>query len=180
MSLVALLDERGRGVPRIYHKRALLPFGEHRPGLGLIPGVERWRTTGRFFSGARRQRDEVMALTSQDCEGSAALLAPSVCFEVLEPGHFNTAVRAGAQVLINLADDGWFDANAEPIAHLNGSRLRAIATGRWLVRATGSGISAIVADDGRIIDSIPIQHRGIAQADVPLRSEMTLYTRLGD
>jgi len=81
--------------------------------------------------------------------------------------------------VVNLANDGWFGDSSEPAFHLAQAQLRAIEQRRFLVRATTSGISAVIAPSGEIVARA---ERGAAafSARITLRQGATPYQRLGD
>jgi len=177
--------------PEHYSKRHLLAFGEYAPGPFLWAG---WRTTGDFAADLG-SHPSLMRFSARDRDASSVAggsvprsrwqptvhhAAPSICFEALTPGGFNTQVQAGADLLVNLSDDGWFGPDLGPILHLNGVRLRAVETRRWLLRASGSGISAIVAPDGSVVESLDSGVRNVLRYPVPLRSDLTFYIRWGN
>jgi apolipoprotein N-acyltransferase len=169
-----------------YHKVALVPFAEYLPGDRFWTGRDvRWRTTGEFVAGAapRGLRLGSMAATKRRPPGSPPLearLAPSICVEAILPGWFNPLVRDGAHVLVNLTDDGWFGDTNAPTQHLEMTRLRAVETRRWLVRASGSGISAVIDPSGEIVASLPYGAPGALVQAVGLSDTLTPYVRYGD
>lgn len=95
-------------------------------------------------------------------------------------GAFNEAVRNGAGLLINITDDAWFGDTAEPYQHLNATILRAVETRRWLVRASGSGISAFIDPTGEVVASIPLHTAGVLTRSVQTSMALTFYARFGD
>jgi len=188
--------ERGLSA-RVYHKTALLPFGEYVPGARVFPFLRRWRTTGEFVSvgtprvlclplarfatpsrSTARCRNAVPERRVDPSRGVA--FAPSVCIEAVRPGWFNAMVRRGARFLVNVTDDGWFGDTAAPYQHLELARLRAVETRRWLVRASNSGISAFIDPAGRIVTSLPLHARGVLRRRVRLEQSLTPYVRTGD
>ena len=96
------------------------------------------------------------------------------------PGFFHEAVRAGALLLVNLTDDGWFGNGAQPEQHLNAARLRAVETRRWLIRASGSGISAVISPAGEVAASLAYGEVGALEVEVQPVETVTLYARTGD
>jgi apolipoprotein N-acyltransferase len=184
-----------RTLAGVYHKTRLLPFGESAPLLGSW-----WRTTGRFTSG-EPARPLAVALSSSVVrggapqtllEGSASgnehesrarltiLFAPSICYEALFPGFFNGMVRDGAEFLVNITDDSWFGNGNAPWQHLQGAILRAVETRRPLVRASNSGISAVIEPSGRITARIELSRRALMQAVVTPARGRTPYVRWGN
>lgn len=108
------------------------------------------------------------------------VLAPSICYEAISPGWFNDLVAGGAQVLMNLTDDGWFDDPRAAAQHLEMTRLRAVETRRWLVRASNSGASAVIDPFGEVVASLPYGAVGTLPYVVERRDDVTPYVRAGD
>jgi apolipoprotein N-acyltransferase len=155
----------------IYHKAALVPFGEYVPGAAWSPVLRRWRTTGDFGVGAAPEPIDV------DLRAAPLRLAPSICFEAIRAGAFNDLVRRGAALLVNLTDDGWFASDKAAAQHLELTRLRAVETGRWLVRASSSGISAFVDPTGRIVAAKPYGGFGALVHRVDAARRITPYVQ---
>jgi apolipoprotein N-acyltransferase len=88
--------------------------------------------------------------------------------------------RARPHLLVTLANDGWFGDSAEPWLHLALSRLRAVEERRFLVRATNSGVSAIVDPGGRIVAQSGLFTRENLRGVVRMLHGRTLYGRVGD
>lgn len=160
--------------PAVYSKQRLIAFGESVP-VG-IAGRLGWRTTGNFVPGDSVQSGNLQLPGA----GSATSFAPSICFEAIFSGAFNAAVRSGAGFLVNVTDDGWFGDTDEPYQHLNATVLRAVETRRWLVRASNSGISALVDPSGAVMASIPLRRTGVLTHLVEPATTLTPYVRLGD
>jgi apolipoprotein N-acyltransferase len=164
----------------VYRKVRLVPFGEYVPGARLLPVLGRWKTTGPFVPG-RGAAGAVFTVPLDASTGTTlARLAPSICYEATWPGAFNQQVREGAGVLVNLTDDSWFNGTIAPAQHLQAVVLRAVETRRWLVRASNSGVSAIVDPTGRIVASIPWMAAGVLSHRISLETQTTLYVGAGD
>jgi len=160
---------------QVYRKVSLLPWAEYVPGGNLLAWARRRRTTGELSPGVARD-----GFAIEPGHGGRVLLATSICSEALQPGWFNPQLQAGASVLLNLADDQWFRGTAAPELHFALVRMRAVETRRWLVRASNSGISAVVDPNGDVVASLPFGESGtLAQRVVPLRT-LTPYARYGD
>jgi apolipoprotein N-acyltransferase len=85
-----------------------------------------------------------------------------------------------ANALVNLTNDSWYGAGHEQIQHLMLAAVRTIEHRRWLVRATSTGISAFVDANGRVLQSIQKDLRGISIREVPMLNGATPYQVLGD
>ena len=85
-----------------------------------------------------------------------------------------------AQILLNVSNDAWFGHSLEPEQHLQGSQMRALETGRWMVRATNTGATAAIDPKGRIASRLPDFTRGTLIANVEPRTGMTPYARWGN
>lgn len=159
------------GVIGRYDKRRLLPFSETHLLGGLANlGVNGDLEVGPYTSGVEPTLFEV--------GGSA--LAPLICMEALYPGLAREAARLGADVIVNLSHDGWFAGRGGREQHLAMVRFRAIETRLPVIRATATGVSAVVAPDGSLIASLGENERGVLRADVPARGQKPPYVRIGD
>jgi apolipoprotein N-acyltransferase len=106
----------------------------------------------------------------------------SVCHEVLFPDLAARAVAAGAELLVNVSNDGWLDP-ATGVAsrqHAAMAVFRAVETRRWLARAATTGISAVVDPYGRVVAALPPDTAGVLQARVAPRTDVAPYVRFGD
>jgi apolipoprotein N-acyltransferase len=166
-SAVYLFDPTLRAVA---HKATLVPFGEYVPGADWLPWLRRWRVVSPIQAGAA---DPVLRV-------GAARLAPAICYEAIRAGAYNAAVRAGGEVLLNLSDDSWFDSPWAAAQHLEMTRLRAVETRRWLVRASHSGISAVIDPHGAVVARLPYGRAGTLRGSVARRRQLTPYARHGD
>jgi apolipoprotein N-acyltransferase len=88
--------------------------------------------------------------------------------------------RDGAQVLVNISDDGWYGDTSAPWEHLDMVRMRAIENHRWIVRATNTGITAAIDPLGRVTSTLPRHIRSSIQVAFGYRDDLTFYSRYGD
>jgi apolipoprotein N-acyltransferase len=88
--------------------------------------------------------------------------------------------RSGAELLVNLSNDDWFGGHAAVEQHFRASLLRAVETRRFLLRATNSGVTAIVDPRGVVTASAPRDAPAIVAGQVAAASVETLYVRIGD
>jgi apolipoprotein N-acyltransferase len=179
-SLVAFRREAdGLRVTGVYDKHHLVPFGEYMP-LGQIA------TKVGFRSLVHMPDDFTAGPPSQPI---APLGVPAVqvliCYEALFPGVTRSgAARAGLRPawILNISNDAWFGMTSGPLQHLNLASYRAIEEGLPIVRATPTGVSAVIDAYGRIAPGARLALGGLGVIDAPLPPALqpTLYTRAGD
>jgi len=156
-----------------YAKRHLVPFGEYvPPGFGWFFDLVRIPMTD-FSAGPRQQS------TLQPAERPEAKIAPTICFEDLFGTELIDALPQ-ATLLVNLSNTAWFgDSLAQP-QHLQIARLRALETGRMMLRATNTGITAAIAPDGRVLGALPAFAAGALVVEAQAFAGLTPYVRWGD
>jgi len=166
----ALLSPAGEFVAQ-YDKIHLVPFGEYLPlegWLGFLgPLVQE---VSGFHPGSR-----TAVLPAGD-----GTLGVFICYEAIFPGLVRQFVERGATVLVNISNDGWFGRSAAPAQHLNMARLRAVETRRFLLRATNTGVTAVVDPYGRLTLEAPSHTAAVLTAGFTYRGEQSFYTRNGD
>lgn len=156
-----------------YDKIHLVPFGEYMPLSWLFPlgpGI-----AAREVDYTAGQSMTVMVV--QGCPRFSVL----ICYEAIFPELARIAVSNGAQMLVNITNDGWFGATAAPYQHLAMARLRSVENRVWLLRSANTGVSAAFDAGGRMVTSIPLQRQGyfIVQAPQVARPG-SFYSRFGD
>ncbi|MGZ7040073.1 MAG: apolipoprotein N-acyltransferase, partial [Thermoanaerobaculia bacterium] len=165
----AFLVSAGRTIGH-YDKIRLVPFGEYVPLRKMLFFAEKLvHAVGEFEFGTN----------DRPLRGLFAY-GPAICYEIVYPQITRTQVRNGADILITITNDAWYDGTFAPRQHLNQARLRAIEDDRWLLRAGTTGISALIDPTGRILREIPMGQQGIIYARVQPRRSMTPYVRYGD
>ena len=150
---------------QVYRKHNLLLFGEYIPGSkSYLPFLHDWfPTVGNFGRG-----DGPKAFPLNFANGSNIVVAPNICYEVLFSDYVLEAVRKGAQAIVNITNDSWFGSWIEPHQHLALATFRTVETRRPLLRATNTGISALVVPDGTIAEKTEIGVQEILNAEVPV------------
>lgn len=157
------------GVSARYDKRRLLPFGEYFP-LRTIEFLRRFERVRSFTPGTG-------PTTIDTAHGRVAI---SICFEAIFPGSIRRQMNEGARLLLNLSNDAWLGPGAGPEQHLLMVRLRAIENRTWIVRATTTGISALINPYGSIERELGRDRAGVVEGEVGLLSVETPYQRWGD
>lgn len=165
----AFLVSNGRTIGH-YDKIRLVPFGEYVPLRKMLFFAHKLvRAVGEFEFGTKDT-----PLAGKRRYGLA------ICYEIVFPQIARAQVIHGADVLVTITNDAWYDGTSAPRQHLNQARLRAVETDRCLLRAATTGISAFVDPTGRIITELPMNRQGIIYAKFESRHSTTPYVRFGD
>jgi apolipoprotein N-acyltransferase len=165
-----LINPQGEWVGR-YDKVHLVPFGEYLPFpqvFAFAGGLT--KEVGEFQRGASR--------TPLDAGGQR--LGMFICYESIFPDEVRQGPLQGAQVLVNISNDGWYGDSGAWKQHLQQTQMRAIENGRWLLAATNTGMTASVDPYGRIVAATERKIRTTLAAPYALGSSTCFYTRHGD
>jgi len=158
--------------PGVYHKRHLVPFGEYVPLESLVRGmVEFFDLPMSSFTRGERKQALLYA--------AGQAMAPSICYEDAF-GEELIDFLPEATLLINGSNNAWYGDSLAPHQHLQIARMRALETGRDLMRATTNGVSALVDYRGKIISRSPQFETFVLQGSVQPRTGATPYSRLGN
>ena len=164
----------GRGPVQTYLKRQLVPFGEYIPFRGLLKHIT-----------------SLVNLQPQDfTAGHRAVvfragnirLGDVICYEIGFDHLVSSEVNAGANLLAMQTNDATFEVDGqrgETLQQLAMARIRAVESNRAVVVASTTGVSAIIAPDGRLLARSGTWQRAVLEARVPLVSQRTLADRLG-
>ena len=106
-------------------------------------------------------------------------MALSVCYEIAFGSEIIRDLPE-ARFLVTVSNDAWFGTSIGPHQHLEIARVRALETGRFLLRATNTGITAVIAPDGRVAARLAQFEAGVLEGEITPRSGATPYVRLGD
>ncbi|MGQ0430498.1 MAG: apolipoprotein N-acyltransferase [Gammaproteobacteria bacterium] len=155
-----------------YYKRRLVPFGEFFP---VPAAVRRWmRLMSLPYYDMTPGADDQPALAA-----GGERLGATICYEDAY-GSEQLAVLSEATLLVNVTNNAWFGDSSAPHQQLQMSRLRAREAGRWLMRATSNGITAVIAPDGEISARAPQFEPAVLKATVQPRTGLTPYARTGN
>lgn len=154
-----------------YDKMHLLPFGES------IPYGWRFRWLQKIDFG---QANFTPGPAIAPIESPAGKLGPLICFEAIFPDLARRFAREGADLLVNITNDGWFGETPGPYQQTEMTILRAVENRLYLLRSANTGVSMIVDPAGRIVVSLELSRSGFITANVRGRGEMSMYTRYGD
>lgn len=166
-----MFDAQGRRVFS-YDKIHLVPFGEYEP-FPLIHRVV--ANVSSEVGGFRKGTDYAVGRFA-----NGDTFSVFICYEAIYPGEIRRFADNGAQLLVNISNDGWFGHSDAAEQHLRMARVRAVENRRWIVRATNSGITASIDPYGRIYRPLPRDVRAAADLPYDFRTNKTIYTRFGD
>jgi len=159
-----------------YDKFHLVPFGEYIPYQNLLTFAH--KLTGRVSSFTRGDERKVFILPGPN--GERHRYGVFICYEAVFADEVREFARLGAEVLVNISDDGWYGDTSAPWQHLNMARMRAIENRRWILRDTNNGITAVIDPYGRVRQSIPRHAVDALPAQYGFRGDVTFYTAHGD
>jgi apolipoprotein N-acyltransferase len=165
-----LLGANG-AVDFIYDKIHLVPFSEYVPWRKwLFFARDLTGLIGDFQHGSEYKVGRI----------SGEPFSVYICYEAIFPNEVRRFTLAGAQLFVNISDDGWFGGSGAPEQHLAMARVRAVENRRWMLRDTNDGITVSVDPYGRIVARLPANTRGELDAPYAFRADLTPYARWGD
>lgn len=161
-AITTLGDSQGE-----YLKQKLVPFGEYVPLQELLRGLI------AFFdlpmSDFARGPSQQAPLNAKGYK-----IAPYICYEVVYP-EFAAELAAQSDILLTISNDTWFGTSIGPWQHLQMAQMRALEAGRWMIRATNNGISALINPQGQISATVPQFEQAILRGTVVPMQGLTPY-----
>jgi apolipoprotein N-acyltransferase len=154
-----------------YVKRRLVPFGEYVPLESMLRGAIEFfdMPMSRAAPGAWHQ-------PLLDLGGYHGIMA--ICYEVVYPDLVRAQARE-ADLLITISNDSWFGASIGPLQHLQMARMRALENGRWMLRGTNNGVTAIIDHRGAVRGVLPQFEAGVLRGEYHVMQGTTPFTRVG-
>lgn len=160
-----------QGLHARYDKIHLVPFGEFTPYADVFSFANGLtQQVGMFDRGRFR-------FPLRDGTHNYGTF---ICYESIFGDEVRQFVLHGADLLVNLSDDGWYGDTSAPFQHMNMARMRAIENRRWLLRDTNSGITASIDPYGVVREAAPRHQRLAVAMHYGYANELTFYTRHGD
>ncbi|MDA9908935.1 apolipoprotein N-acyltransferase [Gammaproteobacteria bacterium] len=127
----------------IYHKQKLVPFGEYVPMRAVLSTL--LQIFNLPMSSLEKGPSDQGLLTAGQYS-----VSPYICYEVVYPDFVRQRAK-DADFLVTISNDTWFGASWGPLQHLEMAAMRALENGRYMVRATNNGVSAIINEKGEIL-----------------------------
>lgn len=168
-SVIAL----GAEADGLYKKQRLVPFGEYIPFEGLLDILPNLAGRQDIMSYSRGS-DQQSPLRVRGHN-----LGVAICYEVAYP---NTTRKNAIDTdfLLTISNDAWFGTSAGPLQHLQMVQMRALENGRWFMRATNTGVTAIIDHKGRIVKRAPQFERTVLRGDIQARVGNTPFMLMGN
>lgn len=155
----------------VYGKRHLVPFSEYTPLLEYVRWMENF---------VMLPYDNVAPWTGKlNLTVAGQPMRMSVCYEDAYGEEMIDGLPE-ATMLVNVSNDGWFTGSIEPEQHAQIARFRAMETGRYLLRATNNGVSAIIDEKGRVVATAPQYEEAVIAAFAQPMQGSTPYIRWGN
>lgn len=155
----------------VYAKKHLVPFSEYIPFLEQLRFLENIIKLP-YDNVTPWQGGDILKVANQP-------MAVSVCYE----DAYSTQIIQGlpeATMLVNVSNDGWFTGSIEPQQHAEIARMRALETGRYMLRATNNGVTAVINSQGQVMSSLPQYTAGVLSDYAQPMQGATVYVRVGN
>lgn len=166
-SVIAL----GADAKGLYKKQNLVPVGEYIPFEGALNWALPDLMGGSMSFRSGKSNQAPLAVKHNK-------IGVAVCYEVAYPDTTRRNAM-GTDFLLTVSNDAWFGTSAGPLQHLQMVQMRAIETGRWFMRATNTGVTAIIDDKGQIVAKAPQFTRTVLRGDIQSRTGTTPFMRWG-
>ncbi|MEJ2760680.1 MAG: apolipoprotein N-acyltransferase [Gammaproteobacteria bacterium] len=158
--------------PHFYHKKHLVPFGEYIPFADTLGGIlEFLHIPMSDFSPGPDVRPLLTA--------NGIRIGVSICYEDTFGEEVIQALPA-AEILVNVSNDAWFGDSAAPHQHLQMARMRSLETGRYMLRATNTGVTALINEKGKVLKATPEFQRTVLAGRAELFHGETPYAAAGN
>lgn len=153
----------------IYRKRRLVPFGDYVPFESALRGLIAFFDLPMSRSTPGAERQPLLEAAGLD-------LAMAICYEIAYPKAVAEHGR-GADVLVTVSNDTWFGRSIGPLQHAQIARMRAVENGKFVLRATNNGVTALIDDAGTVVAELPQFEQGVLTGTVRATSGSTPFAR---
>ena len=158
----------------VYCKRHLVPFGEYVPLRPVFEALIPPLAELSFLE------DMTAGKSTSLFESDSGIIGSLICFDSIYDSLAGDSVREGAELLVISSNDSWFYDSAAVYQHNAQAQLRAVETGKWILRAANTGISSVISPKGSALAELSPLEQGYIVQTVELISEQTVYDRIGN
>jgi len=177
-----LVSPDGRPSGR-YDKVHLVPFGEYVPLRKWLPFVRKLVAHVGDFKIGEKGKTLIMGDSGRRFPATDRYdlrIGVLICYEIIFSDLARAAAKNDAGILVNVTNDAWYGRSSAPYQHFSMAVFRAVENRRALIRSANTGISGFVDPIGRISGTTPLFVDAVLARNLPVVSEKTFYTRMGD
>jgi apolipoprotein N-acyltransferase len=167
----AMVLDPGGEVVMQYDKIHLVPFGEYVPA---------WAFPGKVGKIVSEVSNFVPGTAYRSGQTPAGAIAVPICYEDIFPQLVRRLTPKGPGVLVSISNDAWYGDSGARYQHLEMASLRAIESGRYLLRATNDGVTSIIDPHGRVLETLPSHQAAVLSGHFSYLAGRTFYTAHGD
>lgn len=154
----------------IYHKQKLVPFGEYIPWEDQLKSIVPFFGPMTSFSAGSPSQGPLKVGDQR--------WAPYICYEIVYPDFVRHYAKS-SDVLITISNDAWFGTSFGPHQHFEMTRMRALETGRYLVRGTNTGITGIIDNKGNVVAKLPQFVQDTLRSEIKTSKGSTPFMQMG-
>ena len=173
---IVTFDSNGEHITQPYYKRHLVPFGEYVPMKNVIKLlVPVLGELNSYF-----EDDLVQGTETAISETAIGKIGYLICFDSIYETLTTDTVKGGAEIIALSTNDSWYEDSAAVYQHNGHAVLRAVESGRYIMRAANTGVSSLIRADGRILDYLDPLIEGNVYGEVYMRTDRTIYSYVGN
>ena len=169
------INSSGEVNDAVYSKQRLVPFGEFVPMRDLVAAIFPPLADINMLSEDLSAGEESVVI-----DGERGNIGFAVCFDSIYEQVIWESANNGAELIAISTNDSWFSDSAALAMHNSHARLRAIESGRYVVRAANTGISSVIDPMGNVDANLGAMERGYIISDVHMRNDTTVYSLIGN
>ena len=159
-----------------YNKNNLVPFGEFLPFENFLKKIGLKTITNNFGSFTKGEKRKIIKIKSNSLD--ELKLLPLICYEIIYSGSLTN--NHSFDLIINISEDGWFGKSIGPKQHFAHSIFRAIENGKYVLRSSNNGVSAIINPLGEIEKQIDFGNSGHIDFEKKRDLEETIFSTYGN
>ena len=158
-----------------YNKVNLVPFGEFLPFENILKNIGLRVITNNYYSYSRGNKREIIEIKK---EGFSLKILPLICYEIIYSGKLSQ--NQSFDLIINISEDGWFGKSVGPNQHFAHSILRAIESGKYILRSANNGIAAIINPLGIVEKKVKFGESGYIDFNESKKIKPTTFSKYGN